>query len=167
MASAAEQLAANINFGAFAKATELASASVHAGCLIVFRLGTYHPAAGHRRRSIIQTRSSQHSGGVLGMLNMFAGGAVERMTIFALSIMPYISASIIIQLMTGISPTLEALKKEGRGGPQEDQPVHALSHRAARDVPVLRRGPTAWLGCPWRVGDRRSVLVPASPRSSS
>ena len=61
----------------------------------------------------------QASGGILGMLNMFAGGAVERMSIFALSIMPYISASIIVQLMSGISPSLEALKKEGQAGRQK------------------------------------------------
>ena len=61
------------------------------------------------------------------MFNMFAGGGIQRMAIFALNIMPYISASIIIQLMTTVSPTLEALKKEGEAGPQDHQPVHPLS----------------------------------------
>ena len=77
------------------------------------------------------------------MFNMFAGGGIHRMAIFALNIMPYISASIIIQLMTTVSPTLEALKKEGEAGPQDDQPVHPLSHGGAGGVPGLwhRRRP--------------------------
>src|SRR5690606_990354 len=58
----------------------------------------------------------QNAGGILGMFNMFAGGALERMTIFALNIMPYISASIIVQLLTAVSPTLGAIKKEGEAG---------------------------------------------------
>jgi preprotein translocase subunit SecY len=119
MASAAEQLAASINFGAIAKATELRKRIMFAlGCLVVYRIGTYLPLPGIDTEVIRQTFQGL-SGGILGMLNLFAGGAVERMSIFALSIMPYISASIIIQLMSGISPTLGALKKEGQAGRQK------------------------------------------------
>ncbi|MFM9841757.1 MAG: preprotein translocase subunit SecY [Dongiaceae bacterium] len=119
MASAAEQLAATINFGAIGKATELRKRIIFTlGCLIVFRLGTFLPLPGVDVEQIAAL-FQQASGGILGMLNMFAGGAVERMSIFALSIMPYISASIIVQLMSGISPTLEALKKEGQAGRQK------------------------------------------------
>src|SRR3546814_378758 len=113
MASAAEQLAANINFGAFAKATELKKRIWFTlGALIVYRLGTYIPIPGIDP-VVLQSIFEQQGGGLLGMLNMFSGGALGRMTIFALNIMPYISASIIMQLMTAVSPTLEALKKEG------------------------------------------------------
>ncbi|MFM2043147.1 MAG: preprotein translocase, SecY subunit [Pseudomonadota bacterium] len=116
MASAAEQLAANINFGAFAKATELKKRIWFTlGALIVYRLGTYVPLPGIDAAAFAQIFQSQ-AGGILGMFNMFAGGAVERMSIFALNIMPYISASIIVQLMTAVSPTLEQLKKEGESG---------------------------------------------------
>jgi len=98
MASAAEQLAATINFGAIGKATELRKRILFTlGCLIVFRLGTFLPLPGVDVVKLGQM-FNQASGGILGMLNMFAGGAVERMSIFALSIMPYISASIIVQL---------------------------------------------------------------------
>ncbi|QJE73623.1 preprotein translocase subunit SecY [Aerophototrophica crusticola] len=116
MASAAEQLAANINFGAFAKATELKKRIWFTlGALIVYRLGTYIPLPGIDGAAFAQIFAGS-SGGILGMFNMLAGGAVERMSIFALNIMPYISASIIIQLMTAVSPTLETLKKEGESG---------------------------------------------------
>ncbi len=119
MASAAEQLAATINFGAIGKATELRKRILFTlGCLIVFRLGTYLPLPGIDAQNYLAAFNTV-SGGVLGMLNLFAGGAVERMSIFALSIMPYISASIIVQLMSGISPSLEALKKEGQAGRQK------------------------------------------------
>ncbi|MGE3667731.1 MAG: preprotein translocase subunit SecY, partial [Steroidobacteraceae bacterium] len=113
MASAAEQLAANINFGAFAKATELKKRLWFTlGALIVYRIGTYIPIPGINPEILAQV-FRQNSGGVLAMFDMFAGGALSRMTIFALNIMPYISASIIIQLLTAVSPTLETLKKEG------------------------------------------------------
>ena len=116
MASVAEQLASNINFGAFAKATELKKRIWFTlGCLIVYRLGTYIPLPGIDPGVMAQI-FQQQSGGILGMFNMFAGGALERMSIFALGILPYISASIILQLMTAVSPTLEALKKEGESG---------------------------------------------------
>ena len=119
MASAAEQLAANINFGAFSKATELKRRIWFTlGALIVYRLGTYIPLPGIDP-TVLGELFRQNQGGILGMFDMFSGGALSRMTIFALNIMPYISASIIIQLMTSVSPQLEALKKEGESGRQK------------------------------------------------
>ncbi|MEI9410334.1 preprotein translocase subunit SecY [Mesorhizobium sp. B2-5-4] len=116
MASAAEQLASNLNFSAFAKAEDLKKRIWFTiGALLVYRLGTYIPLPGINPDAFAQAFSSQ-SKGVLGMFNMFAGGAVQRMAIFALGIMPYISASIIMQLMTSVIPSLEGLKKEGEQG---------------------------------------------------
>src|SRR5271165_4004911 len=116
MASAAEQLAANLNLGVLSKATELKQRIWFTlGALIVYRLGTYIPVPGVDA-SVMTEMLSQHGGGILGMFDMFTGGALRRMTIFALNIMPYISASIIIQLMTAAIPTLETLKKEGESG---------------------------------------------------
>ena len=116
MASAAEQLAANINFSAFGKAKELQQRIWFTlGALIVYRIGTYIPLPGIDPVQL-ESFMNQASTGILGMFNALAGGAVERMAIFALNIMPYISASIIIQLLTTVSPTLEALKKEGEQG---------------------------------------------------
>ncbi len=116
MASAAEQLAANLNFGALAKAEELKKRIWFTlGALLVYRLGTYIPLPGIDPTAWDKI-FNQQSGGILGMFNMFAGGGIHRMAIFALTIMPYISASIIIQLMTTVSPTLENLKKEGEQG---------------------------------------------------
>ena len=119
MASAAEQLAANVNFSAFGKAKELQQRILFTlGALIVYRIGTYIPLPGIDPVGL-DAAMQQATGGILGMFNAFSGGAVERMAIFALNIMPYISASIIIQLMTSVSPTLEALKKEGQQGRQK------------------------------------------------
>ena len=116
MASAAEQLAANLNFGALSKATELKKRLWFTlGALIIYRLGTYIPIPGVDP-TILEDVFQQNAGGILGMFNMLAGGALQRMTIFALNIMPYISASIIIQLLTTVSPHLEQLKKEGETG---------------------------------------------------
>src|ERR1700676_4418468 len=116
MVSAAEQLAANLNFGALAKADELKKRIwFTVGALLVYRLGTYIPLPGIDPAAWEQIFNRQ-SGGILGMFNMFAGGGIHRMAIFALNIMPYISASIIVQLMTTVSPTLEQLKKEGEQG---------------------------------------------------
>jgi preprotein translocase subunit SecY len=116
MASAAEQLAANINLGAFAKADELKKRIWFTlGALIVARIGAYIPLPGIDAGAFAQI-FQQHSGGVLGMVDMFSGGAISRMTVFALGIMPYISASIIMQLLTSVSPQLETLKKEGESG---------------------------------------------------
>jgi len=116
MASAAEQLAASINLSAFAKASELKSRIWFTlSALVIYRLGTYIPIPGIDP-AILQDVFSRNAGGILGMFDMFSGGALGRMTIFALNIMPYISASIIIQLLTAVSPTLETLKKEGESG---------------------------------------------------
>jgi preprotein translocase subunit SecY len=116
MASAAEQLAANINFGAFAKATELKQRIWFTLlALLVYRLGTYIPIPGIDPAALSQI-FKQNAGGILGIFDMFSGGALGRMTILALNITPYISASIIIQLLTAVSPTLEAMKKEGESG---------------------------------------------------
>lgn len=116
MASAAEQLAANINFGAFSKATELKQRILFAlVALLIYRLGTYIPLPGINSEALADIFRQQQSG-IIGLFNMFSGGAVGRMAIFALNIMPYISASIIMQLMTSVSPHLEQLKKEGEQG---------------------------------------------------
>ena len=116
MASAAEQLAANLSFSTFSKATELKKRIWFTlGALIVYRIGTYIPVPGVDA-SVMGEMLAQHGGGILGMFDMFSGGALGRMTVFALNIMPYISASIILQLMTAAVPTLEALKKEGEQG---------------------------------------------------
>jgi len=116
MASAAEQLAANINFSAFAKAEDLKKRIWFTlGALIVYRLGTYIPVPGVDPVELSRL-VQQNSTGILGWINGLAGGALGRMAIFALNIMPYISASIIIQLMTTVSPHLEQLKKEGEQG---------------------------------------------------
>src|SRR5580658_2731033 len=117
MASAAEQLAANLNLGVFSKATELKNRIWFTlGALIVYRIGTYIPVPGVDA-SVMSDMLSQHGGGgLLGMFDMFTGGALRRMTVFALNIMPYISASIITQLMSAAIPSLEQLKKEGEQG---------------------------------------------------
>jgi preprotein translocase subunit SecY len=116
MASAAEQLAANINFSALAKAEDLKKRIWFTlGALIVYRLGTYIPMPGVDPVELARF-ATQNSSGILGWVNGLAGGALGRMAIFALNIMPYISASIIIQLLTTVSPHLEQLKKEGEAG---------------------------------------------------
>ena len=116
MASAAEQLAANLNFSAFAKAEELKKRIWFTlGALLVYRFGTYVPLPGINPEAFAQA-FGQAQQGIVGLFNMFSGGAVERMAILALGIMPYISASIIIQLLTSVVPTLEQLKKEGEKG---------------------------------------------------
>ncbi len=116
MASAAEQLASNLNLGVLSKATELKKRIWFTlGALIVYRIGTYVPVPGVDA-SVMADILRQHGGGVLGMFDMFTGGALGRMTVFALNIMPYISASIIVQLMTAAIPAWEALKKEGESG---------------------------------------------------
>ena len=116
MASAAEQLAANINWSAFGKAEELKKRIWFTlGALIIFRLGTYIPLPGIDPAAFEASFLGQKQG-VLDLFNMFSGGAVQRMAIFALNIMPYISASIIIQLLSSVVPSLETLKKEGEAG---------------------------------------------------
>ena len=119
MASAAEQLAANINLGAFKKATELKKRLWFTlFVLIIYRMGTYIPLPGIDPQ-ILEDIFRQQQGGILGMFDMFSGGALGRMTIFALGIMPYISSAIIMQLMTAVSPRIEQLKKEGERGRQK------------------------------------------------
>ena len=116
MANAAEQMARNLNFGTFAKAKDLQARILFTlGILVLYRLGTFIPLPGLDPAQYASLFQSQ-AGGILGSMNLFAGGAVERMGIFALNVMPYITASIIIQMMTTASPTLEKLKKEGEAG---------------------------------------------------
>ena len=113
MASAAEQLAANMNFGAFQRATDLHKRiwfTVIA--MIVYRLGTYIPIPGIDPGAFARAFEGQ-SQGILGMFNMFSGGAVQRMAIFSLNVTPYISASIIVQLLGSVYPPWEKLRKEG------------------------------------------------------
>jgi preprotein translocase subunit SecY len=113
MASAAEQLAANLNFEAFQKATELHKRIWFTlWAMVVYRLGCYIPIPGIDTYAFAQAFNGQAKG-ILGMFNMFSGGAVERMAIFALNVMPYISASIIVQLLGTVYPPWEKLRKEG------------------------------------------------------
>jgi preprotein translocase subunit SecY len=116
MASAAEQMASNLSWGTFGKAKELQSRILFAvGLLIVYRMGTFIPVPGIDAAALARFAEDLQSG-VGGILSMFTGGAISRMAIFALGIMPYISASIIVQLMTAMVPQLEQLKKEGESG---------------------------------------------------
>ncbi len=116
MASAAEQMAANLSWSAFGKATELRQRILFTiGLLIVYRLGTFIPVPGIDAVALKEFVDNAQAG-IGGMLQMFTGGAIGRMAIFALGIMPYISASIIVQLMTAMVPQLEQLKKEGEQG---------------------------------------------------
>ena len=116
MASAAEQMASNMSWGAFGKAKELQQRIIFAlGLLIVYRIGTYIPVPGIDAAAL-RSLLEDFNQGVGGMLNLFSGGAIGRMAIFALGIMPYISASIIVQLLTSMVPALEQLKKEGEQG---------------------------------------------------
>ena len=106
----------DLNKGAFAKANDLKSRIFFTiGILIVYRLGTYVPLAGIDPQALTQVMSNSQKG-LLGMFNVFSGGAVTRMAIFALGIMPYISSSIIIQLLTGVSDYFKNLKEQGETG---------------------------------------------------
>ncbi|SFP84156.1 preprotein translocase subunit SecY [Tranquillimonas alkanivorans] len=116
MASAAEQMAANMSWSALGKAAELRRRILFTLALLcVYRLGTYIPVPGIDGNAL-RDFMEQASAGIGGILNMFTGGAISRMGIFALGIMPYISASIIVQLMTAMVPQLEQMKKEGEAG---------------------------------------------------
>ena len=116
MASAAEQMAANLSWSAFGKATELRQRIWFTiGLLIIYRLGTYIPVPGIDGAAL-RNFMDQAQSGIGGILSMFTGGALGRMGVFALGIMPYISASIIVQLLTSMVPSLEQLKKEGEQG---------------------------------------------------
>ena len=113
MATTAERMASGVGFGALAKAEELKKRLwFTVGALIIYRLGTYLPLPGIDPGALSDI-FSQQSSGILGMFDMFSGGALGRMTIFALNIMPYITAAIIMQLMTAVVPTLEQMKKDG------------------------------------------------------
>ncbi|MDC0349061.1 preprotein translocase subunit SecY [Alphaproteobacteria bacterium] len=116
MSSAAEQLASNLNFGLFSKAEELKKRIWFTlGALIIYRLGTYIPLPGIDM-SVISSIAERNASGILGMVDMFSGGALWRMTIFALNIMPYITASIIVQLLGAVYPPWASLRKEGESG---------------------------------------------------
>ena len=116
MASAAEQLASNLDFRLFAKAEELKKRIWFTlGALIVYRLGTYIPLPGIDM-SVISAIAQRNASGILGMVDMFSGGALWRMTIFALNIMPYITSSIIVQLLGAVYPPWQSLRKEGESG---------------------------------------------------
>ena len=116
MASAAEQMAANLSWGALGKATELRQRIWFTlGLLIIYRLGTYIPVPGIDGAAL-RNFMDQAQAGIGGILSMFTGGALGRMGVFALGIMPYISASIIVQLLASMVPSLEQLKKEGEAG---------------------------------------------------
>ena len=116
MVSAAEQMAANTSWAALGKATDLRNRILFTlGLLIVYRLGTFIPVPGIDGQAL-RDFMEQAQQGIGGILTMFTGGALGRMGIFALGIMPYISASIIIQLLTSMVPALEQLKKEGEQG---------------------------------------------------
>lgn len=116
MVSAVEQMAANTSWAALGKATELRSRILFTlGLLIVYRLGTFIPVPGIDGAALRDFMEGA-AAGLGGILSMFTGGALGRMGIFALGIMPYISASIIVQLLTSMVPSLEQLKKEGEQG---------------------------------------------------
>ena len=116
MATAAERLANNLNFGAIGKATELRNRLLFTlGALIVFRLGTFLPIPGINPIAL-QQFFEQQSSGILGIFDTFSGGALGRMGIFALGVMPYISSSIIMTLMQSSIPHLKNLKEQGSKG---------------------------------------------------
>ncbi|GLQ21711.1 preprotein translocase subunit SecY [Algimonas porphyrae] len=120
MVSAAEQLAQNFRPGTFLKAKELQQRLLFTlGILIIYRLGTYIPVPGVDLAAFSTFLEGGTAGGFGDRLNMFAGGAVERMAVFALNVMPYISASIIMTLMKGSVPSLKELDKEGQQGRQQ------------------------------------------------
>ena len=116
MASAAEQMAANLSWGALGKATDLRQRIFYTVLLLmVYRVGTFIPVPGIDGTALKHFMDNAGSG-LSGMLSMFTGGAIKRMGIFALGVMPYISASIIVQLLASMIPALEQLKKEGDQG---------------------------------------------------
>src|SRR3954451_22274205 len=116
MASAAEQMASNLSLANFAKATDLKKRIWFTlGALVVFRLLSYVPLPGIDPR-ILQSLFDTTKCGVMDFFNTFTGGALTRMSIVALGVMPYITASIVVQLASSLSPTLAAIKKEGESG---------------------------------------------------
>jgi preprotein translocase subunit SecY len=116
MASAAESMANNLSLANFAKATDLKKRLWFTlGALVVFRLLSFVPLPGIDPRALANLFQTTR-GGVLDFFNMFSGGSLERMSLIALGVMPYITASIVVQLATSMSPALAALKKEGESG---------------------------------------------------
>ena len=114
MASAAEQMAKGMSFGAFGKAKDLQKRLLFTlMVLVIYRLGTYVPVPGLDMAKFAETFTSGSGSDMLGRLNVFAGGAVERMAVFALNVMPYITASIIMTMMKKTVPSLIAIDKEG------------------------------------------------------
>lgn len=117
MASRADQLASNINFSKFGQATDLKNRIWFTiGALIVFRLLSFVPLPGVDPIAQAALYANNASGGVLDIFNTFSGGSLERMSLIALGVMPYITASIVVQLAASLSPTLAAIKKEGESG---------------------------------------------------
>ncbi|MDO5530273.1 MAG: preprotein translocase subunit SecY, partial [Paracoccus sp. (in: a-proteobacteria)] len=116
MASAAEQMAANFSWSTLGKAKELRQRILFTlGLLIIYRIGTYIPVPGIDGAAL-RNFMAEAQAGLGGILSMFTGGALGRMGVFALGIMPYISAAIIVQLLAAMIPSLEQLKKEGETG---------------------------------------------------
>jgi preprotein translocase subunit SecY len=119
MASSADNFASNISLANFSKATELKQRIWFTiGALIVFRFLSFVPLPGINARALTQL-ADQTQGGILDMFNMFTGGSLERMSLIALGVMPYITASIVVQMASALHPTLAALKKEGTVGRQK------------------------------------------------
>ena len=154
MASAAEQLAASINFSAIGKSEELKKRIWFTlAALVIYRLGTYIPLPGIDPAAFEQSFTGKQQG-VLELFNMFAGGAVQRMAIFALNIMPYISASIIIQLLTSVVPTLEALKKRASPGARSSINTPAISPSFSPSSRPMARCTAPARPIRWRSGTR-------------
>ncbi len=119
MASRADNIASNLNLGNFAKATELRQRIWFTlGALIVFRFLSFVPLPGVNPL-ILSDLYEQTRGGILDLFNAFSGGSLERMSLIALGVMPYITASIVVQMASALHPTLSALKKEGASGRQK------------------------------------------------
>ena len=151
MVSAAEQLASQMNLSVFSKAEDLKKRIWFTlGALLIYRFGTFIPIPGINPEAFAANFKVSASG-ILGMFNTFSGGAVERMAIFALNIMPYISASIIMQLMTSVIPSLETLKKEGESGRKQINQYTryltvALATAQAFGIAVSLEGQTSQVG---------------------
>ena len=126
MAGQSSSLASTL--GGMGRLTELRQRLLFVlGALLIFRIGTFIPVPGVNPVALAAL-FEQQQGTILDMFNMFSGGALERASLFALGIMPYISASIIMQLMSAVIPKLEQMKKGGRGGTAQDNPVHPLRY---------------------------------------
>jgi preprotein translocase subunit SecY len=160
MASAAEQMAANLSWSTLGKATDLRQRIFFTlGLLIVYRVGTYIPVPGIDGAALREF-VEQASSGLGGMLNMFTGGAIGRMGIFALGIMPYISASIIVQLLAAMVPALEQLKKEGEQGRRSSTSIPATARCCWQPFrPMV--WPSAWKRAIWSPTPAGSSAPPA------